>query len=101
MLDAVVPSASYTQHARGASPIGRRGRPLQSYTQYIPLPVQRLKGWAGTPAIFVLDCSAAGVLLKHFVEPPLPPQEGEDDYGINPDTPPQGGGSGLGAGAGK
>lgn len=82
-------------------PIGYRTPPLlgcQSYTQYIPLPVHRLKGWAGTPAIFVLDCSAAGVLLRHFVEPP---QEGEDDYGINPDTPPHGDGSGLGHGPGK
>lgn len=71
----------------------------QSYTQYIPLSVHQLKDWAGTPAIFVLDCSAAGVLLKHFVEPPLPMEEGDD--AINPDTPPRGDGSGgSGSGAG-
>lgn len=62
---------------------------LQSYTQYIPLSIHQLKEWAGAPAIFVLDCSAAGVLLEFFIEP-LSPQD--DDGGINPDTPPQRGG---------
>lgn len=71
---------------------------LQSYTQYIPLSVHQLKEWAGTPAIFVLDCSAAGVLLKHFVEPQPPMEEGEDV--ISPDTPPRGDGGGGAAGAG-
>lgn len=71
---------------------------LQSYTQYIPLSVHQLKDWAGTPAIFVLDCSAAGVLLRHFVEPQLPMEEGDDVF--NPDTPPRGDGGGVGPGAG-
>lgn len=71
---------------------------LQLYTQYIPLSVHQLKDWAGTPAIFVLDCSAAGVLLRHFVEPQLAMEEGDDV--INPDTPPRGDGSGVGGGAG-
>ncbi|CAN0435392.1 unnamed protein product, partial [Hapterophycus canaliculatus] len=44
----------------------------QTYTQYIPLSIHDLKEWAGTPAIFVLDCSAAGILVKHFVEPGVP-----------------------------
>lgn len=73
---------------------------LQSYTQYIPLSVHQLKDWAGTPAIFVLDCSAAGILLKHFVEPQPPVEEG--DGVVNPDTPPRGdgsGGSGVGGAA--
>ncbi|CAN0446223.1 unnamed protein product, partial [Discosporangium mesarthrocarpum] len=40
--------------------------PPKSYTQYIPLSVYDLKGWAGTPSIFVLDCSAAGRLMTHL-----------------------------------
>ncbi|CAN0262743.1 unnamed protein product, partial [Ectocarpus sp. 12 AP-2014] len=39
------------------------------------------KDWAGKPSIFVLDCSAAGVLLPHFEEPttPVPPQDEDGD----------------------
>lgn len=62
--------------------------------------MHQLKDWAGTPAIFVLDCSAAGILLKHFVEPQPPVEEG--DGVVNPDTPPRGdgsGGSGVGGAA--
>lgn len=42
----------------------------KSYTQYIPLLVYDLQSWVGTPSIYVLDCSAAGVLLSHFTSPP-------------------------------
>ncbi|GLD93241.1 hypothetical protein PINS_up001833 [Pythium insidiosum] len=38
----------------------------KSYTQYIPLLVYDLQSWLGTPAIYVFDCSAAGVLLSHL-----------------------------------
>ncbi|CAM9711010.1 unnamed protein product, partial [Ectocarpus fasciculatus] len=53
----------------------------RSITQYIPLSIHDLKDWAGKPSIFVLDCSAAGVLLPHFVEPmtPVPPQDEDGD----------------------
>jgi Raptor N-terminal CASPase like domain len=39
----------------------------KTYTQYIPLSVYDIKAWAGNPSIYVLDCSAAGVLLPHFM----------------------------------
>ncbi|TDH70902.1 hypothetical protein CCR75_009469 [Bremia lactucae] len=42
----------------------------KSYTQYIPLLVYDLQSWMGTPSIYVFDCSAAGVLLSHFMSPP-------------------------------
>lgn len=41
---------------------------LQSYTQYIPLPVSELDSWLKTPSIYVFDCSAAGLIVKAFVE---------------------------------
>lgn len=70
-------------------------RRLQSYTQYIPLSVNEVKFWVGTPTIFVLDCSAAGILMNHFVQPSA--QQEDTDRGVDPDTPPgDGGGMGLG-----
>lgn len=51
-------------------------RYLQQYTQYMPLPVHELKDWLGTPTIFVVDCSGAGVLLDHFI-PELKPSGDE------------------------
>lgn len=65
-------------------------RRLQSYTQYIPLSVNEVKFWAGTPTIFVLDCSAAGILMNHFVQPSA--QQEDIDRGLDPDTPPEDGG---------
>lgn len=38
----------------------------KNHTQYIPLSVQELRSWIGTPTIVVLDCSNAGVLLPAF-----------------------------------
>ncbi len=37
-----------------------------NYTQYIPLSIYDLQAWVGYPSIYVLDCSAAGILLQHF-----------------------------------
>ncbi|KAG2445405.1 hypothetical protein HXX76_000027 [Chlamydomonas incerta] len=34
------------------------------YTQYIPLSVYELQSWVETPCIYVLDCSAAGLILN-------------------------------------
>lgn len=48
----------------------------KSYTQYIPLLVYDLQAWVGTPAIYVFDCSAAGILLSHFTHPPPGPETG-------------------------
>mmetsp|Transcript_10736 Transcript_10736/g.37275 ORF Transcript_10736/g.37275 Transcript_10736/m.37275 type:complete len:1349 (-) Transcript_10736:143-4189(-) len=39
----------------------------RSYTQYIPLSVHDLLGWTGAPSIFVLDCSAAGLIVNAFI----------------------------------
>jgi hypothetical protein len=36
------------------------------YTQYIPLSMYELQGWLGTPCIYVLDCSAAGLIINNF-----------------------------------
>jgi regulator-associated protein of mTOR len=36
------------------------------YTQYIPLSMYELQSWMGTPCIYVLDCSAAGLIINNF-----------------------------------
>lgn len=41
---------------------------LQSYTQYIPLPIRDLDSWLKTPSIYVFDCSAAGMVVNAFIE---------------------------------
>lgn len=38
------------------------------YTHYTPVSVADVKQWLGDPAIYVLDCSAAGVLVPHLVD---------------------------------
>eukprot|EP00884_Botryococcus_braunii_P022981 jgi/Botrbrau1/9367/Bobra.354_2s0022.1 len=38
----------------------------KSYTQYIPLSIYDLQSWLGLPAIYVFDCSAAGLIVKSF-----------------------------------
>lgn len=38
----------------------------KSFTQYIPLSIYDLQSWVGLPAIYVFDCSAAGVVVKWF-----------------------------------
>jgi hypothetical protein len=40
--------------------------PLLRYTQYIPLSMYELQTWLGTPCIYVLDCSAAGLIINNF-----------------------------------
>jgi regulator-associated protein of mTOR len=57
----------------------------KNYTQYIPLSLYDLRAFLGSPAVYVLDCSGAGVLLPHFttpLQPPVPPQGGD---GTDPD----------------
>jgi regulator-associated protein of mTOR len=41
---------------------------LQSYTQYIPLPLNDLDSWLKTPSIYVFDCSGAGKVVNAFIE---------------------------------
>lgn len=36
------------------------------YTQYIPVSLQEVQGWLGSPGVFIWDCSAAGHLLNNF-----------------------------------
>jgi hypothetical protein len=36
------------------------------YTQYIPLSIYELQTWLGTPCIYVLDCSAAALIINSF-----------------------------------
>jgi WD40 repeat protein len=38
------------------------------YTHYTPVSVSDVKLWLGDPAIYVLDCSAAGILIPHLVD---------------------------------
>jgi len=40
----------------------------KSYTQYIPFPITDLDSWLKTPSIYVFDCSAAGIIVKAFLE---------------------------------
>ncbi|AQK56955.1 Regulatory-associated protein of TOR 1 [Zea mays] len=40
----------------------------KSYTQYIPLPITDLDSWLKAPSIYVFDCSAAGIIVKAFLE---------------------------------
>ncbi|RKP34188.1 raptor N-terminal caspase like domain-containing protein [Dimargaris cristalligena] len=39
-----------------------------NYTQYMPVSVQDIQIWLGSPGIFVYDCSAAGNILENFVK---------------------------------
>jgi len=39
-----------------------------NYTQYMPLSITDLQAWVEQPALFVLDCSGAGVLLSSFLD---------------------------------
>jgi regulator-associated protein of mTOR len=38
----------------------------RTYTQYIPVSIQEVQGWLGSPGVYVWDCSAAGHLLQNF-----------------------------------
>ncbi|GAX13032.1 regulatory associated protein of mTOR [Fistulifera solaris] len=38
------------------------------HTEYIPLPITDVRLWIGKPAIVVLDCSAAGILLPYLTK---------------------------------
>ena len=38
----------------------------RTYTQYIPVSIQEVQGWLGSPGVYIWDCSAAGHLLQNF-----------------------------------
>ncbi|EAU92443.2 mip1 [Coprinopsis cinerea okayama7 len=38
----------------------------RNYTQYIPVSLQELQSWVGSPGVYIWDCSAAGHLLQNF-----------------------------------
>ncbi|KAK5109543.1 hypothetical protein LTR62_006894 [Meristemomyces frigidus] len=40
----------------------------RSYTQYIPISLYDLQDWLGAPGLWVWDCSAAGGIIKAFLE---------------------------------
>ncbi|KAK3674410.1 Target of rapamycin complex 1 subunit kog1 [Recurvomyces mirabilis] len=40
----------------------------RSYTQYIPISLHDLQEWVGAPGLWVWDCSAAGGIIKGFME---------------------------------
>ncbi len=39
--------------------------------QYVPLTVYDVRSWTGSPSIYVLDCSSAGVLIPFLTTPPV------------------------------
>ncbi|KAF5351586.1 hypothetical protein D9758_007263 [Tetrapyrgos nigripes] len=38
----------------------------RNYTQYIPVSLQEVQNWLGSPGVYIWDCSAAGHLLSNF-----------------------------------
>ncbi|KAH9486204.1 Target of rapamycin complex 1 subunit mip1 [Psilocybe cubensis] len=38
----------------------------KDYTQYIPISIQEVQSWIGSPGVYIWDCSAAGNLLHNF-----------------------------------
>lgn len=40
----------------------------KNYTFYMPISVLDIKSWFGEPAIYVIDCSGAGIVLPFFVD---------------------------------
>jgi regulator-associated protein of mTOR len=38
----------------------------RDYTQYIPVSLQEVQSWLGSPCVYIWDCSAAGHLLMNF-----------------------------------
>ncbi|TFK42159.1 hypothetical protein BDQ12DRAFT_677728 [Crucibulum laeve] len=40
----------------------------RNYTQYIPVSLQEVQSWLGSPGVYIWDCSAAGHLLHNFIE---------------------------------
>lgn len=38
-------------------------------TEYVPIHARELKAWVGSPAMYVLDCSNAGVLMPYLIAP--------------------------------
>lgn len=40
----------------------------RTFTQYIPVSIHDLSSWLGQPAIYVLDCSQAGLVLESLLQ---------------------------------
>ncbi|KAJ3813805.1 hypothetical protein F5876DRAFT_34250 [Lentinula aff. lateritia] len=40
----------------------------RTYTQYLPVSLQEIQNWLGSPGVYIWDCSAAGHLLHNFNE---------------------------------
>lgn len=38
----------------------------RNYTQYIPVSLQEVQSWLGSPGVYIWDCSGAGNLLQNF-----------------------------------
>lgn len=54
-----------------------------SYTQYIPLSVYDLQSWLSAPAIYIFDCSSAGLILNSFCQFAEQRCQDEPDAGMN------------------
>jgi regulator-associated protein of mTOR len=57
----------------------------KNYTQYIPLSIYELQTWMGSPAIYVFDCSAAGLIIQwfnHFAEQRVKEREQGSSQGV-------------------
>jgi regulator-associated protein of mTOR len=53
------------------------------YTHYMPVAVCELRSWLGDPSIYVLDCSGAGALMPHFIDPVNHQHQGSADHSDN------------------
>lgn len=51
------------------------------YTHYTPVNIYELKSWLGDPSVYVLDCSAAGILIPHLVDALSSQRLGEEEDG--------------------
>lgn len=52
----------------------------KNYTFYMPVSVLDIKSWFGEPAIYVIDCSGAGVVVPFFVDAPKQHSESSDFF---------------------
>ncbi|KAJ3570758.1 hypothetical protein NP233_g4189 [Leucocoprinus birnbaumii] len=64
----------------------------RNYTQYIPVSLQEVQSWIGSPGVYIWDCSAAGHLLNNFNsfarrrDQEARAQHGEFPEGVHPFT---------------
>jgi regulatory associated protein of mTOR len=48
-------------------------------TEYIPIAMEEIKQWLGSPSLIILDCSNAATLIPYFCNTTLPPGSSMDE----------------------